>query len=217
MAAVEKLFWKEPYLEQIQALVTTVTGNVITLDRTIFFAFSGGQASDAGMIHGCKVLSAEKVEQEIFYTLEDGHGLRPMDCVQVMIDWNRRYKIMRLHFAAEIVLELVYQNYNHPPKIGANITEEKARIDFFWQGNIAEAFPLLEEKTQQLIAANLAIESGFSDEAQGLRYWQIPGFAKVPCGGTHLRATGEIGDLILKRGKRLGSNKERIEIYLKNP
>jgi len=49
-----------------------------------------------------------------------------------------------------------------------------------------------------------------------MRYWEIEGFAKVDCGGTHIRKTGEIGDIILKRGKSLGSNKERIEIYL-NP
>lgn len=140
-----------------------------------------------------------------------------LDCeVLVKIDFDRRYKIMKLHFAAEIILELVYQNFNHPRKIGANITEEKARLDFEWEGNISEAFPLLEQKARSIIETNYEINSKFSNEQNEERYWEISGFAKVACGGTHIKKTGEIGDIFLKRGKRLGSNKERIEIYLKS-
>jgi Ser-tRNA(Ala) deacylase AlaX len=160
-------------------------------------------------------LEAKKSGKEILYLIEPTHNLKTGAEVFVKIDWRKRYRIMKLHFAAEIILELVYQNFNQPEKIGANIIEDKARLDFKWAGNITEIFPLLESKARDIIIANLDITSQFSDEENEIRYWQIKGFAKVPCGGTHIRKTGEIGDILLKRGKSLGGNKERIEIYLK--
>jgi Ser-tRNA(Ala) deacylase AlaX len=122
---------------------------------------------------------------------------------------------MKLHFAAEIILELVYQLYNNPQKIGANITVDKARIDFFWNGNISEIFPELMNKANNIINSNLNIISDFDDEENEKRYWYVEGFAKVPCGGTHLKRTGEIGSISLKRNN-LGKGKERIEIFLES-
>ena len=212
---MQKMFWEDPYLKSDHAKITSIDGNVMTLDRTIFFAFSGGQASDSGSINGIKVVEAKKVEKEILYTIESDHDLKKDDLVEVVIDWEKRYKIMRLHFAAEIILELMVQNFNDPKKIGANITEEKARVDFEWAGNISETFPLLEKKAREIIDSNVPIVSEFSDEEKEIRYWQVDGFAKVACGGTHIRKTGEVGEILLKRGKRLGKDKERIEIYLK--
>jgi Ser-tRNA(Ala) deacylase AlaX len=211
---LKKMFWEDPYLKEINATVRSVKDNVITLDKTIVYAFSGGQASDSGTIDKYKIVEAKGFGKEILYTIDPSHNLKVNDEVIVKIDWDKRYKIMKLHFAAEIVLELIYQNFNRPEKIGGNITEDKARLDFKWEGNISEILPFLENKTREIIESDLDIISQFSDEENEMRYWEIEGFAKVDCGGTHIRRTGEIGDIMLKRGKSLGSNKERIEIYL---
>lgn len=211
--SVKKLFWENPYLTEIEAKVTSGNNNVITLDRTIAFAFSGGQQSDSGTIGGFNIIEAKKEGKEIFYTIEQNHNLILNQNVMVTIDWEKRYRLMKLHFAAEIILELVYQHYNHPEKIGANITVDKARIDFFWNGNISEIFPELMNKANNIINSNFDIISDFDDEENEKRYWYIEGFAKVPCGGTHLKRTGEIGTISLKRNN-LGSGKERIKIYL---
>lgn len=211
---LKKMFWEDPYLKEINARVTSVNENVITLDKTIAYAFSGGQASDSGTINEYKIIEAKKFGKEILYNIDPIHNLKENDDVIVKIDWDKRYKIMKLHFVAEIILELVYQNFNRPEKIGANITEDKARLDFKWEGNISKIFPFLENKAREIIESDLDIISQFSDEENEMRYWEIEGFAKVDCGGTHIMKTGEIGDIILKRGKSLGNNKERIEIYL---
>jgi Ser-tRNA(Ala) deacylase AlaX len=213
--SVRKIFWENPYLSEIEAKVTSINSNMITLDQTIFFAFSGGQQSDSGTIGGFQVIETRKEGKEIFYTIEQRNDLVPNQNVIVKIDWEKRYRLMRLHFAAEIVLELVYQNYNHPEKIGANITSEKARVDFFWKGNISVIFPELSSKINNIIDSNLDIISAFEDEENERRYWLIDGLAKVPCGGTHIKNTGEIGSISLKRNN-LGGGKERIEIYLKS-
>lgn len=211
--AVKKLFWENPYLTETRAKVMSVDGSTVTLDQTIAFAFSGGQQSDSGTIGGFEIIEAKKEGKEIFYLLEQGHDLKQDQDVIVKIDWEKRYRLMKLHFAAELVLELVYQNYNHPEKIGANITVDKARVDFFWKGNISEIFPELLSRVHGLIHSNLDIISAFEDEENERRFWQIEGFAKVPCGGTHLRKTGEIGPISLKRNNP-GGGKERIEIFL---
>ena len=130
------------------------------------------------------------------------------------IDWERRYKLMRLHFAAEIVLELVYQHLRSIKKVGAHIAQDKARIDFEWGENISKMFTVIGDKARSIVEANQEIVSAFSDEDAEERYWEISGFARVPCGGTHLRRTGEIGKIELKR-KNPGKGKERIEIYLR--
>jgi Ser-tRNA(Ala) deacylase AlaX len=214
--AVEKLFWEDPYLIETVAKVTEIRGDSITLDRTIVFAFSGGQQSDSGTIGGHEITKADKAGKEIFYTIDAAHCLKVGDEVQLKIDWGKRYKLMKLHFAAELVLELVYRGYDHPEKIGANITEDKARVDFAWNGNISSIFPELELKLQNLIDKDLPIRSEFKDKNTEERFWEIEGFAQISCGGTHLRRTGEIGPLLLRRNN-IGKGKERIEIYLRTP
>ncbi|MDR2891628.1 MAG: alanyl-tRNA editing protein [Deltaproteobacteria bacterium] len=219
--SVEKVFWSDPYLRSLQACVRTVDGQIVTLNRTIIFAFSGGQQSDSGSIGGQEVLEAVRDNQEIRYTLPPGHGLRPGDQVGLAIDWDKRYRLMRLHLAAELVLELLYQRQeqNGLPRatlqrIGANIHPDKARLDFRLDEPITPLLPQLAQQANELIAADREIISAFSDREAERRYWEIAGFARVPCGGTHLRRTGEIGPLKLKRNN-IGKGKERIEIFIK--
>jgi Ser-tRNA(Ala) deacylase AlaX len=214
-AVTRKLFWATPYATQLDTIVTAVNGADIMVAETIFYAFSGGQESDAGAIGNLSVLQARKEGMDIVYTLESGHNLKVDDAVNMEIDWERRYRLMRLHFAAEIILELAYQNLKPIEKIGAHIAQDKSRIDFEWCENIATAFPLLHEKVSALINADHDITSAFSDEENQRRYWEIDGFARVACGGTHLRKTGEVGSIELKR-RNIGKGKERIEIYLQD-
>ena len=209
-----KVFWEDPYLTQLETRVSSVNGDDITVEQTIFYALAGGQESDHGTIGNSRVLQARKEGKEIVYTLESGHALNPGDHVRMTIDWERRYRLMRLHFAAEIVLELVYQHLRSVKKIGAHIAQDKARIDFEWGENILKMFPTLQEKARRIVEANQEIVSAFSNEDTEERYWEISGFARIPCGGTHLKKTGEVGEIELRR-KNPGKGKERIEIYVR--
>jgi len=208
---VAKLFWQDPYRTSLDTRIAAVEGDVVRLEETIFYAFSGGQESDAGAISGRTVMEARKDGRDIVYRLGPDHGLKAGDSVTVEIDGARRKKLMRLHLAAEIILELAYQNLPGIQKIGAHIAEDKARIDFEWPENISKLFPMMQEKANALVAADHEIVSAYSDEGNQRRYWEIAGFARVPCGGTHLKRTGEIGALTLKR-VNIGKGKERIEI-----
>lgn len=209
-----KLFWTKPYRTICEANVVSAEGACIVLDQTVFYAESGGQESDHGTIGGYAVIRAEKRGDDIVYTLPEDHGLAEGDVVHVEIDWPRRYRLMRLHFAAELVLELVCRAVPGIEKIGAHIAADKARIDFLHPQNISGLFERIEAEVHDIVRAKMRITSAFSDEAAGRRYWAIDGLAQVPCGGTHLLQTGEVGDIELKR-RNVGGGKERIEITLR--
>lgn len=208
-----KLFWTDPYLTRLDTRVSRAEGSEVCLEQTIFYAASGGQESDAGTIAGHTVRGARKAGQDIIYSLEGSQNLQTGDTVTVVIDWDRRYRLMRLHFAAELVLELVCRALEGIQKIGAHIAQDKARIDFLWPESVAALLPRIAADTGAIVAADREIVSAFSDEATQRRYWELPGFARVPCGGTHLRRTGEVGPIVLKR-RNPGRGKERIEVYL---
>lgn len=98
-------------------------------------------------------------------------------------------------------------------RVGAHIAPAKARIDFESERNIGELFEAIQTETAALIAAARPIVTAFSDEAAQRRYWEVDGSARRVRGGTHPRATAEIGALFLKR-KNQGKGTERIEITL---
>lgn len=208
-----KQFWNDPYQTRLETRIGSVDGAQITVDETIFYAFSGGQESDAGTIGGYRVREARKAGTARIYTLDDDHALAAGDRVTMEIDWARRYALMRHHFAAELVLELVCRTLRGVGKSGAHIARGKARIDFVWDENVAPLLKGFEAEVAAIVAADLPIESAFEDAASELRYWAIEGFSRVPCGGTHIRRSGEVGAVVLKR-KNVGRGKERIEITL---
>ncbi len=209
----EKVFWSNPYQTEIRSIVTQIVGSDIELSHTIFYAESGGQESDKGTISDISVVKARKAGSRIIYTLETTPDFTVGDVVVTKIDWSRRYALMKLHFAAEVVLELFTQNFYAINKVGAHISQDKSRIDFEWPENITSLLPELERKAQALIDSDSVIISEFSDQTKERRYWKVEGFAQVPCGGTHLKRTSEVGNIALKR-KNVGKGKERVEIRL---
>jgi len=212
----KKIFWEDPYKTSHQTFISAVDGCEVELESTIFFAFSGGQESDRGSIAGIPVVSARKDGLRIIYILPPDHRLQVGQSVQVEIDWDRRYRLMRLHFAAELVLELFYKELNSVTKIGAHIAQDKARIDFAWPESIASLLPAFSEMANEIISSNMDIRTDFDDILSERRYWEICGFSRVPCGGTHVRSTGEIGQIRLKRNN-IGKGKERVDIFLCEP
>lgn len=211
-----KLYWDEPYRAAVESSVVAVDGDELSLRETIFYAFSGGQENDRGSIGGIAVLEARHGAGGPWYRLRPGHGLRVGDYVTVAIDWERRYRLMRLHSASEILLQLAYRALPGAERIGAHIAADKARLDFSWPQSLAPLLESFAERLRAFVAADLAIECGYSDEAAGRRYWRVEGLDTAPCCGTHPRRTGELGALRLKRDNR-GRGQERIEIYLEEP
>jgi len=209
---MQKVFWDNPYQDTLTTKVVSVDGTRILLEKTIAYSFAGGQESDKAFINNIPVLDSQIDGLFIYYILPEHHGLKKGDIVTMTIDWPRRYKLMRLHFAAELVLELVTQKF-HLEKIGAHISETKSRIDFIYFENISSLFESILEEYNAIIKKDLLIQTGFSDIKNHRRFWKIEGFAQVPCGGTHVKSTSEVGFISLKR-THPGKSIERIEIRL---
>lgn len=208
-----KVFWDDPYQVELESTVSRVDGPCIELEESIFYAESGGQESDTGTIGGIQVIKAEKQGLSIVYTLEREPNFQAGAVVTTQIDWARRYALMKLHFAAEVILEVVTHRFPEMTKVGAHISADKSRIDFEWHESVKPLLPELQQQAQSVIDSHADIISDFSDTSEQRRYWKVDGFAQVPCGGTHLKNTSEVGRIQLKR-KNIGKGKERIEISL---
>lgn len=211
---MKKIFWQDPYQTVLDTSVLQVNGNEIVPESTIAYSFAGGQESDKAFFNDIPVLNSRMEDDLIYYTLPENHGFKVGDPICMIIDWERRLKLMRLHFAAELILELVTQNY-HLEKVGAHISENKSRIDFKSDTPITPYLRVLLEQYNEIVKKNLTIHKDYSDIENQRRYWKIEGFAQVPCGGTHVKTTGEVGFVTLKREKP-GKGLERIEIRLVN-
>lgn len=229
---MKKIFWENPYQANLETKVILVDGNTIAFAETIGYSESGGQESDHVTINDIEVISSRMDKSFpflIYYTLREGHGLMPGDHVMMKIDWQRRKRLMRLHFTCELVLVLMNRLFNETPagvelrpeeidtmikKKGAHIGEFGARVDFECATNISEYFPMILEQYNEIITADIPIEKGYLNEVNQIRYWRLPRIATVPCGGTHVHSTGEVGEIDLKRD-RANKGVERIRITLK--
>jgi Ser-tRNA(Ala) deacylase AlaX len=230
---MRKLFWVDPYLTKIETSVSAINGNEMVFDETIAYSESGGQESDRATINGIEILFSRMDKSEpylIYYTLPEGHGFSVGDKVSMEIDWLRRNRLMRLHFTCELILVLMNRLFNKTPegielrpeeidtvikKRGAHMAEDGARVDFESAVNISEYFPAILNEYEKIIDADLPIEKGYLNEAKEIRFWRLPTIAMIPCGGTHVNSTGEIGGINLKRD-RANKGVERIRISLKD-
>lgn len=210
--ATNRLFWEDPYQDKCEANVVKINNNEIVLDQTVFYAFSGGQASDVGTINDIPITEARKAGKDIIYILESPPEFNEGDKVNIKIDWDNRYRLMKLHAASHIIYFIFQEKTGIKKLIGSNVTKDKGRLDYEHPESISELLPEIESKANEVFTQNAEIKV-YPDEADpGKRWWECMGW-KVPCGGTHVKNTNEIGNIRLKR-KNIGSGKERIEIYL---
>ncbi|MCX6989752.1 MAG: alanyl-tRNA editing protein [Chlamydiae bacterium] len=227
-------FWDDPYLAELDTTVLSVEGNAVILKETIAYAEAGGQESDLVKINDITALEStlDPEKRFITYILPENHGLQPGTSAHTEIDWIRRYRLMRLHFACELILILMNRHFGKKKegeellpeeidhlgieKVGAHMSEDKARIDFVLSENIETYFPMLLSEFKKIIDADVPIEKGYLNSEKRQRYWRIEGLATVPCGGTHVKSTSEVGYVNLRR-KRANKGVERIYITLENP
>src|SRR5271155_1309924 len=142
---MKKAFWENPYQTELVTTVVSVDDDKILFDATIAYSFAGGQESDKAWVNGIAIIDSVREGSLIYYTLDQNHGLSVGDTITMTIDWPRRKRLMRLHFAAELILEIVTQQYKLE-KVGAHIAETKSRIDFKADINVSTFF---EEISQQ--------------------------------------------------------------------
>ena len=200
-------------MKELTAQIKKVNGNKVWLDQTNFFAFSGGQESDAGTIGGVRVLDAVEDGDTIYYVLEK-NSFKPNQDVKIEIDWARRYKIMRLHSATHIAWIALFRKIGEQKVIGSHVSEEKGRIDFEYAQNVSPILPSVEQEVNEMLKQNLEIRTFFNQYDLETRLWLMEKYdhKAMPCSGTHVKNTKEIVQVRLKR-VNIGAGKERVEVH----
>jgi misacylated tRNA(Ala) deacylase len=228
----EELFREDSYLRDCEATVTAAAPGRVILDRTIFYPTGGGQPGD----HGVLVL-ADGSELAIADTVKDEAGIAhicamdaaqpsPGDKVTARIDWDRRYKHMRMHTCLHLVCAVV------PCAItGAQIGAERSRIDFDIGENTldkehvtAELLRLINEdhpvnatwiSDAELDAKPELIRTMSVQPPRGIgrvRLMDVDGVNLQPCGGTHVARTGEIGKIAVAKIENKGKRNRRVNV-----
>lgn len=214
---MKKLFWDDPYQDTCKAKVVSIDQKRIVLDQTVFYAFSGGQASDKGTIGGIEVVEARKEGDKediisITYTLEREPDFKVGDEIEVKIDKEYRLRLMRLHSLAHLLYYFVINKIGKVKIVGSNVAAHKARMDFFYEGKLSEVLLEIESEVNSFIKEGHEIRMEPDLDKPDLRWWVCESW-KMPCGGTHVKDSKEIGLVKLKR-KTVGKGKERIEMLL---
>jgi alanyl-tRNA synthetase len=209
----ERLFWADPYLQRFDATVTAVEADGVVLDRTAFYANSGGQVGDTGTLNDAPVIDTRYGSDGELVHLVQGDASRFAVGMRVtgQIDWDRRYRIMRHHSAQHGVFLAfkAVQGADLAAVKGGDVSADKARVDwgYFEDVHVERIEALLGD----LIRANLAIRLYPSEDDPTYRYFELDGFEPIPCGGTHVGSTSEIGPVTIKR-KSMG--KQGVRLYV---
>jgi alanyl-tRNA synthetase len=216
---MKKLFYLDSLQDICMARVTRIDGNIVELDQTILFAFSGGQASDKGTIGSIEVIEAKKIDENtIEYYLAEEPSFKVGDEVEVKIDLENRKRLMCLHSAAHIVCFLFEKitGIHYSKCVGSNVDSTKSRLDYELDHNISVYFEKLTEEANKIFQSDHPINTFANKDDPNRREWECPSLNQAcPCGGTHVSNTNQIGEIKLKR-KNIGKGKERIEIILLN-
>lgn len=232
----EFVFRTDSYLKSLDAMVTEVTPEGgIGLDRTIFYAASGGQPNDTGRLVAAdgrvvpivNVVHPEGDKARIVHVPAEGAAtLAVGDAVTLEIDWARRYRLMRMHTALHL-LSVVFPF----PVTGGSVGEDKGRLDFDMP-EVPDDLPALEARLNQMVAGNHAVTSEWITDAEmaanpGLiktmkvkppmgqgrvRLVRIGDVDLQPCGGTHVANTSEIGPLRLGKIEKKGAQNRRVAL-----
>ncbi|MCL5783288.1 MAG: alanyl-tRNA editing protein [Candidatus Thermoplasmatota archaeon] len=224
------LFWEDSYAREFETQVMSASGNEIILNSTCFYPSSGGQPSDTGTINGIDVIDVRKREDgEIVHTLQSVGGIGSGDTVKGILDWDRRYRLMRLHSAGHVVSGILSKNFGVRKHTGIQIYEDRvrmgfdiARLDKEVSTSIESEFNRVVAENHQIVAKMLTWELVNSDSSLKTvsedryekidvpRVLDIVGFDKQLDGGTHVRSTGEIGEIEIIGRENKGRNDKRI-------
>ena len=236
MPEVRRAYYEDSYQKSLAAKVTAVDGEWIELDRTIFYPLGGGQPGDTGTITGpdgrsYRVVDTRKspAADQVRHQLDtDDHTLKAGDPVDTELDWDRRYRHMRMHTCMHLLGSLI-----PVPVTGGSVGAEKSRLDFDLGDHqidkeelthrinalVAQAHPVefgsitaaqLDERPELVRTMSVQPPRGAGD----IRTVRIEGVDFQPCGGTHVRNTSEIGAVRISKIENKGKRNRRVHLLL---
>jgi misacylated tRNA(Ala) deacylase len=232
----ELIFREDAYRRSCEATVTHVDERGIRLDQTVFYATGGGQPGDSGVLRladGRTVAIADTVKGEgpdDVIHVPQGDAVSPAvgDKVTAELDWERRYRHMRMHTCLHLLCAAVTGDVT-----GGQVGDGKGRLDFNVPGEaldkdaitarlnelIAQARPVTprwitdeELTTRPELVRTMSVKPPMGHGR--VRLLDIEGVDLQPCGGTHVRNTAEIGRVEVVKIENKGKQNRRVNLVL---
>jgi alanyl-tRNA synthetase len=207
----ERLYYTDSYLRDFTARIVGQADDVVYLDRTAFYPTSGGQPFDFGSIGGAAVVEVVDEGDRIAHRIAGAAASGPVDCA---IDWTRRYDHMQQHTGQHLI-SAVFEELFGLRTVSFHLGAESATIDIEGAPVDARTLVDVERRANDIVYENRLVAVRFESaaEAQGLRkasdregalrIVSIDGLDRSACGGTHVRATGEIGVVLLRKTEKI--------------
>lgn len=237
---MELIFREDAYVQACDATVEKIDEKGVWLDRTVFYAEGGGQPGDQGRLTRDDGASFEVVnavkgdgpETSVCVLAEGADGLAVGDKVRAEIDWERRFRLMRMHTAMHLLCAAVPAGVT-----GGQVGLAKSRLDF----DVGET-TLVKEEIQAALDAATGKDAGVSfrwiedseldanpDLVRTMSVAPPRGSGRVrlvaigdgdvdlqPCGGTHVKHVGEIGRIVVGKIENKGKRNRRVNITLED-
>lgn len=236
------LYYENAYIKNFEARAVRVDEGMVYLDATAFYPRGGGQPTDRGTVESASgtgwVVEASKQDGDVAHRIE---GALPAagDVVTAYLDWDLRYRLMRLHTALHVMSAVVYRTWE-AAVTGGNIADDgmKARMDFALEGKrVADlleeigaevnaelarqapvkAYELPREEAMQIPDLIRTRISLLPEGLERVRIVEIEGIDLQADGGTHVSNTGEVGRVKILGGSNKGKINRRVEIALDDP
>lgn len=229
----ELLFRDDAYATEFEAVVTAASPGRVVLDRTLFYPEGGGQPGDTGLLtlpdgRELKITDARKGDEpgSVAHVLEDAAPqLEPGLRLLGRIDWQRRHRLMRMHTCLHLLSAVIVA-----PVAGGAVGDGYGRLDF----DLPES-PEREEvqaRLNELIHRNAEVSFRWITDAEldahpelvktmsvqpprgagRVRLVQVEGIDLQPCGGTHVRNIGEIGEVLIAKVEKKGKQNRRVRL-----
>lgn len=215
-----RLYYDDAYLREFEARIVDLAddGRRVYLDRTSFYPTSGGQPSDRGTLNGAPVVDVVDEVERIAHLLGEPVAA---GAVQGQIDWLRRFDHMQQHTGQHLLSAVLHELFD-VPTLSFHLGSEVSTIDVAAPALTAEQLRAAELRANEAVFECRSVEVSYeeaatadglrkaSDRSGTLRIVTIAGLDRSACGGTHVRSTGEIGAILLRKLDKVRGN-VRIE------
>lgn len=234
-----KLYWQDPYMKEFDSKVVSRDKDLLVLQETAFYPTGGGVLNDTGVVvikgASYRVCEVTRDGETILHHVAGSPRTIPGDPVHGMIDWDRRYTLMRYHTAMHLIDGIVESRYKNGSITGGQISTDKARLDFEMEDLNRELAQKIIDEANEVGAQGHKVFSRYVDRETALntpriartepgkelirgmdkvRVIEIEGIDMQMDGGPHVANTQEIGKISLGKFENKGKHSKRIEIVL---
>ena len=225
-------YLRDAFVREFDATVVAVEDNKVALDLTYFYPTGGGQPHDTGTLGAAHVSEVRKEGDLAWHTLQ-GPIPNVGDVVHGVVDWDRRFKLMRTHTAMHILCGVIWNEWQ-VPVTGGNMEPLSARMDFEFDP-LPEGFAQrVEELVNDAIARDHPIAVSFlprdtavmdedlirtkvsliPETVKEIRVVDIVGLDKQADGGTHVASTKDVGSLRVVKLENKGKGNKRVRVEI---